>query len=249
MSSLFYALIAAFLISLFSLIGVISLGLSDKILKKILLFLVSFSAGSLMGGVFFHLLPETLLLEANSIKIFIYLLSGFCLFFVMERVLRWRHCHKDGCETHGHLGWLNLLGDGLHNAIDGLVLISAFSVSPALGWPVALSIVFHEIPQELGDFGVLLYSGFKKTTALAYNFLTAFLAVAGVVIGYFLIDRVAGLNLFLLPFAAGGFIYIAASDLIPEIHQEKDTVQSFISFAVFLAALGLMLLLKLTGAE
>ncbi|OGY56669.1 MAG: hypothetical protein A3H67_00525 [Candidatus Buchananbacteria bacterium RIFCSPLOWO2_02_FULL_46_11b] len=225
--------------------GVFSLGLSDKILKKALLLLVSFSAGSLMGGAFFHLLPETLLLEESSIKIFVYLLSGFCLFFVLERVLRWRHCHEDGCETHGHLGWLNLFGDGLHNMIDGLVLISAFSISPALGWPVALSIVFHEIPQELGDFGVLLYSGFKKNTALVYNFLTALLAVAGVVAGYFLIDRVAGLNLFLLPFAAGGFIYIAASDLIPEIHQEKNKAQAFISFGVFLAALGIMLLLKL----
>lgn len=249
MSSLFYALAAAGLISLFSLIGAASLALSDKLLKKVLLLLVSFSAGSLIGGAFFHLLPEALLLEASSIKIFIYLLSGFCLFFVLERVLRWRHCHNGSCETHRHLGWLNLFGDGLHNMIDGLVLISAFSVSPALGWPVALSIVFHEIPQELGDFGVLLYAGFKKTTALLYNFLTALLAIAGVVAGYFLIDRIAGLNLFLLPFAAGGFIYIAASDLIPEIHQEKDTVQSFISFGMFLSALGLMLVLKLIGAE
>lgn len=249
MNSLFYALLAALIISLFSLIGAASLGLSAKLLKKILLLLVSFSAGTLMGGAFFHLLPEALLYEADANKVFIYVLAGFCLFFLLERVLRWRHCHDGGCETHRHLGWLNLVGDGAHNLLDGLVLISAFSVSPALGLPVALSITFHEIPQELGDFGVLLYAGFKKTTALFYNFLSAFLAVAGVFIGYFLIDRVEGLSLFLLPFAAGGFIYIAASDLIPEIHQEKDASRSIFAFVVFLLALGLMLLLKLIGEE
>jgi len=249
MESLFYALASAFVISLISLSGAFSLAISEKILSKLLIFLVSFSAGSLMGGAFFHLLPEALAEDNNVIKIFIYLLCGFCLFFILERVLRWRHCHEGVCETHQHLGWLNLVGDGIHNVIDGLVLMSAFAVSPALGFPVAFSIIFHEIPQELGDFGVMIYSGFKRSLAILYNFITGLLALAGVLAGFFIFDRFAGANQFLLAFAAGGFIYIAASDLIPEIHQDKNVWRSLINFFIFLAALGLMLVLKIFGAE
>ncbi len=249
MFPLIYSLISVIIVSLLSLVGIVLFLFSEKIVNKILLLLVSFSAGSLMGGAFFHLIPETLL-ECNDFLLpSIYILSGFCLFFILERILRWHHCHKVGCETHKYLGQLNLIGDSIHNAIDGLVIISTFTISPMLGIPVTLSIIFHEIPQEIGDFGVLLYSGFKKTKALFYNFITALTAVLGVVTGYFLLERIEGLNQFLLPVAAGGFIYIAASDLIPEIHQEKSLVKSIIAFVVFLTALALMLALKLLAGE
>lgn len=247
MTPLLYSLISVIIVSLLSLVGIIFLLFSEEKVNKTLLLLVSFSAGSLMGGAFFHLLPETLEGCSNFLLPSIYILIGFCLFFIMERILRWHHCHKIDCDTHKHLGQLNLIGDSIHNAIDGLVIISTFTISPILGIPVTLSIIFHEIPQEIGDFGVLLYAGFKKTTALLYNFLTALTALAGVILGYFLLDKVGGINQFLLPFAAGGFIYIAASDLVPEIHQEKSIVRSVISFIIFFLALLFMLGLKFIG--
>ena len=249
MNPLLASLISVIIVSLISLIGIAFFLFSQQFVNKTLIWLVSFSAGSLMGGAFFHLIPETVDGGNDFLLISIYILTGFCLFFILERVLRWHHCHDADCETHKHLGHLNLIGDSIHNAIDGLVIISTFTVSPALGIPVTLSIIFHEIPQEIGDFGVLLYSGFKKTSALFYNFLTALTAVGGVLLGYFLLDRIANLNEFLLPFAAGGFIYIAASDLIPEIHQEKSTVRSVISFIIFFLALVFMLGLKFIGVE
>jgi zinc and cadmium transporter len=247
MTPLLYSLISAFILVGLSLVGIITLAVSDKLLKKILILLVSFSAGSLMGGAFFHLIPEILEGGNDFFLPSIYILIGFCLFFLLERILRWHHCHRMNCDVNQHLGPLNLIGDGIHNVIDGLVIISAFVMGPQLGIPVTLSIAFHLVPKEIGDFGVLLYSGFKKTKALVYNLLVASTVIIGVVLGYFLLDSIAGLNQFLLPFAAGGFIYIAASDLVPEIHQERSLGRSLISFLIFLAALGLMLGLKFIG--
>ncbi len=243
------ALIAAILVSLLSLGGAAFLFIYSHKLNQILLFLISLSAGSLIGGACFHLLPEALELKDDPLEIFTYLLIGFCLFFILERVLRWRHCHKGVCETHKHVGWLNLFGDGVHNFIDGLVIASAFAAGPAVGVPVALSIASHEIPQELGDFGVLIFAGFSKTKALVFNLLSALLAVVGVISGYLLINQIVGINVFLLSFAAGGFFYIGASDLIPEIHEEKSNYKSIASFAIFLLALAGMYLLKLFGSE
>ena len=162
----------------------------------------------------------------------------------MERILRWHHCHEPGCEIHKrHLGYLNLIGDGIHNLLDGLIIFSAFYTSPALGLPVLISLALHEIPQEIGDYGVLLYAGFKKSQALFYNFISALSAVVGVIIGYLLINQMSNLNNFILPFAAGGFIYIAASDLIPELHKETNLKKSLIFFIFFIIALVLMLLI------
>jgi len=244
MSALTLSLISALIVSLLSIIGILSLSIKDKILKKILILLVSFSAGSLMGGAFFHLLPESLG-ECDNLKAFIYLLIGFSLFFLLERVLRWHHCHDKECETHKHLGSINLVGDGVHNIIDGIIVFSTFSISPALGIPVTISIILHELPQEIGDFGVLLYSGYKKSKALLYNFITALTIFIGVFIGFLLLNHIENINSFLLPFAAGGFLYIAASDLIPELHKERNTARSILSFIMFFIALTFMLLLKI----
>ena len=241
MSALSLSLIAAAIVSILSIIGILSLAINDKLLNKILILLVSFSAGSLMGGAFFHLLPESLT-EGVRLIIFVYVLIGFSIFFILERILRWHHCHDKECETHKHLGSINLIGDGVHNIIDGIIIFSAFSVSPAVGLPVTISIILHELPQEIGDFGVLLYSGFKKSKALLYNFITASVVFIGVLLGYLLLNQVGNLNSFLLPFAAGGFLYIAASDLIPELHKESNTGRSILSFIMFFIALALMFL-------
>ncbi len=238
------ALGSALIITLFSLVGILTFSLKDKILRKILIFFVSFSAGALLGGVFFHLLPEAIHQAGKHDTIFVYTLIGIGLFFILERVMRWHHCHEVGCDTHKHLGYMNLFGDGVHNIIDGIILASAFSVSPALGWPIALSIALHEIPQEIGDYGVLLYAGFTKGKALLYNLIAASTVILGVVLGYFMINYIQHINNFLLPFAAGGFVYIAMSDLIPELHKEKTLARSLISFAVVVLALLMMYLLS-----
>jgi len=245
MSVLLISLLSALIVATVSIIGIITFSFSDKLVQKILIVLISFSAGSLIGGAFFHLLPESIEENSNTLQVFGYALIGFCLFFLLERILRWHHCHKVDCDVHRHLGFINLFGDGVHNLIDGLIIYSSFAVSPALGIPVTLSIILHEAPQEIGDFGVLLYAGYKKSKALLYNFIAASMVIVGVVIGFMLLDQIEGINSFLIPFAAGNFIYIAASDLIPEIHQEKSLAKSMISFAIFVLALLFMLGLKL----
>ncbi|MEK7653336.1 MAG: ZIP family metal transporter [Patescibacteria group bacterium] len=247
MSNLVWSLAAVFLVSLLSLVGVVAFFIRGETMKKVLLFFVSFSAGAMMGGAFFHLMPEGLELFANPLSFFGALLVGFSFFFVIEKVLRWRHCHDESCEKHRHLGWMNLIGDGIHNLIDGMIIFGAFLIGPQLGVPVTLSIISHEIPQELSDFGVLIYSGFSRTKALFFNFISAFISFAGVFLAFFFSDLNAGFEKFLLPVAAGGFIYIAASDLIPELHQEKKPLSSAVSFLIFILALGFMLAVKIVG--
>jgi zinc and cadmium transporter len=244
MSILGASLLGVAVVSLLSFTGALSLVIKEKWLHKILIFFVSFSAGSLIGGAFFHLLPESLEGSDDMLQVFVYVLFGFCLFFILERVLRWHHCHKPGCEIHVHLGYMNIFGDGIHNFIDGMIIFAAFSASPAVGLAVTLSIIFHEIPQEISDFGVLLYSGFTKVKALAYNFISALISVVGVVVAYVLSSSQSVSMEALLAFAAGGFIYIAASDLIPELHKERRTGRAIISFVVFGIALIFMYLIK-----
>lgn len=241
---LVYALAGAFIVSLIAFLGLTTLALKEKLLNKILIYLVSFSAGGLMGGAFFHLMPEAIEESSEPINVFIYVLVGFGLFFLIERFLLWHHCHDRECKERQHLGYINLIGDAVHNTIDGIIIISSFLVSVELGIIVTLSIIFHEVPQELGDFGVLLYSGLKKAKALILNYFVAAFVIFGVIIGYFLINWIETLVIFLLPAAAGGFIYIAASDLIPELHKQTKTKQSIISFVIFVFALILMYGLK-----
>ena len=244
MTALFYALLSALIVSLVAFIGVITLSINDKLLNKVLIYLVSFSAGGLMGGAFFHLLPESLEASENILSVFVFSMVGFCLFFILERFLRWHHCHDKACDSRKHLGHLNLIGDVAHNFLDGLIIITTYVVNPGLGLVTTLSIIFHEIPQELGDFGVLLYAGFKKTKALFLNFLTALAAVLGVLFGYLLINYISGLTSYLVPLAAGGFIYIGASDLIPELQKVIKLKHSIYNFIIFVAALALMYFLK-----
>jgi len=240
---LLWILSATFAVSLISFIGVFTLALSENKLKRILLVLVGFAAGALIGGAFLHLLPESIAQAESIDHIFIVLILGFISFFVLEKLL-WRHCHEKECEIHT-FAYLNLYGDGVHNFIDGLMIAASFLVSPKLGLTTTLAVAAHEIPQEIGDFGVLLYGGIEKKKALLLNFLTALTAVLGGSIGYFVSEPAGDAMIFLLPFAAGGFIYIAASDLVPELHKEKDTTRVIFSFGSFLMGIALMWGIKL----
>lgn len=220
-------------VSLLSLSAIAVLYFKNDALKRLTLFLVALSAGSMIGGAFLHLLPEAAeLLEAE--KLFIIVLISFIFFFLLEKIMHWRHCHDAECDIHA-FGYMNLVGDSVHNLIDGVIIAGSFLVDFKTGMISTLLIALHEIPQELGDFGVLLHAGFKRKTALLLNFLISLTVIIGGVIGYYLISRVDNLLAYLLPFAAGGFLYISASDLIPEIrshHHQRESYYIFITFII-----------------
>lgn len=237
-SQLTYAFLATFFISLFALVGVFAFGFREQTLKKLSFFLVAFSTGALLGGAFLHLLPEALNNFAEPESTFLLVLLGVILFYILERLLKWHHCHEDGpCETHTFT-YMSLLGDSLHNFIDGLVIISAFSVSPEFGIATSLAVASHELPQELGDFGVLVHGGFSRFRALFWNFISGLSAIFGVIVGYLLIEKIENITPVFLALAAGGFIYVSMSDLIPELHKENKLLKSLTGFAIF--ALGLI---------
>ncbi|HJW97214.1 MAG TPA: ZIP family metal transporter [archaeon] len=221
-----YSLLSVILVSMISLIGVFTLAIKDSTLNKILLYFVSFSAGALLGDAFIHLLPETIKDAGFTVQISSVILFGIVFSFVVEKVVQWRHCHLPVSEQHPHpFAYMNLFGDGVHNFIDGLIIGASYIASAPIGIATTLAVIFHEIPQEIGDFGVLLHGGFKKRKALFMNFLTALTAVAGTVVALF-IGAVEGAHPYLLAFAAGGFIYIASTDLIPELHR-KNVCEGF----------------------
>ncbi len=239
--NLLWALLTSLGISLISLIGIFSLFIKDKLLNNILLLLVGFSGGTLIGGAFLHLLPETLKKSFQITNTFLYLIIGFVIFFILEKYLFWRHCHEKICEVHSFT-YMNLIGDGIHNLIDGLLIGASFYADIKIAIAVSIAIIMHEIPQELGDFAVLVYGGFSKYKALLFNFLSGATAMIGTLIGYFFAANTINFTLILFPIAAGGFIYIAACDLIPELHRQPDTKKSNISILFFILGILLMLL-------
>jgi len=242
-SVLIYGLISTFIVSILSFTGIFFLAVKDKILRKLLLSLVGFSAGALIGGAFLHLMLEVLEETKEFFNPFIYLIIGIIIFYLLERILKWHHCHEGKCDVHTFT-YMNLVGDGIHNFIDGLVIVSAFSINTGLGVITTLMIIGHEVPQEIGDFGVLVYGGFSKIKALLWNFASAATAILGAIVGFFLGNSIEGFNIFLLPFAAGGFVYIAMSDLIPELHKEPKLGKSLTHFGFFCIGLALMYFIK-----
>ncbi len=241
-------LISTFLISIISFIGVITFSIKEKSLKEIVIFLVSLSAGALMGGAFLHLIPESIVVcspeDLNTL--FVNVLVGFVIFFLLEKLLHWRHCHDVNCKVHRvkMFGYMNLIGDAVHNFIDGLVIAAAFVTDVNLGITTSIAIASHELPQEIGDFGVLIHSGMKRKKAILFNFITALTAVMGGIVGYVMSSSVSSFVPMLLPIAAGGFIYIASSDLIPELKKSTDLKQSFMTFVIFIFGIALMWAVK-----
>lgn len=212
-------------------------------MENIVFYLVALSAGALIAAAFLHLLPEAIS-EYHSQYTFPYALAGFTIFFFIEKILHWHHCHKTDCKVHTFV-YMNLLGEIVHNFIDGLIIAAGFIVSIPLGITTTLAVILHEIPQEIGDFGVLVYGGFTKWRAVLLNFIVALTAISGGLVGYFFFGKTETAITFLLPFAAGGFIYIAASDLFPELRKETNTKKSFFSFIIVLLGILIIYSLKL----
>lgn len=249
MSTLNWIIVSGLAMSAIALVGSVTAFLPERTLDRILLPLVALAAGSLLGGALFHMLPEAVAELGNTLAVYIWLVAGFLTFFILEQYLQWHHCHHPA-GPHRHLGHLILLADGLHNFIGGLAVAAVFVADIRLGiitWFVAAA---HEVPQELGDFGILVHSGWKPRSALIYNAASAATFLVGGLVTYSLSGS---LNVTLLvPFAAGNFIYIAAADLIPQItttetatdsEHKKEILLKKVEQTIALAAgLGLLLL-------
>jgi len=241
--TLIYIVAATFIISLFAFVGIFTFLIREDWLNRALLVLVALSSGALLGGAFLHLIPETIEHIGASISIFLYLLLGFSVFFILEQFLEWHHQHT-AFHRAKPFSYLILISDGVHNFIDGLIIAASFVASFPLGIATTLAVALHEIPQELGDFGVLVYGGFSRRRALIFNFASAITAIMGGIIGYFASSMMQTSLFYLLPFAAGNFIYIAAADLIPEIKHHVSLRRSLVHFAVFLVGITIMLAVK-----
>jgi zinc and cadmium transporter len=219
MQTLYWIILMTGINGLLAFAGIFSFLITKKFLNKITIYLVAFATGALLGGALFHFIPESLE-ELKITKTILITLAGFLSFFLIEKYLHWHHCHKQEGECKHPVGFLILFGDGIHNFIDGLIIAGSFLVSVPLGILSSLLIMAHELPQEIGDFGVLLHSGYSRGKALFYNFLSQITAVLGGILGFYTLTIESAI--FLLPFAAGGFLYIAIIDLVPEIFKEKN---------------------------
>lgn len=243
-----YSLVSVILVSLISFIGVFTLSIKTEKLKKILIYLISFSAGALLGDAFIHLLPEIVEKTGFTLDISIYILTGIVIFFGLEKVINWQHCHHPITENHVHpFVYMNLVGDGFHNLLDGLIIGASYIISMPIGVATTTAIALHEIPQEIGDFGVLVHGGFSKVKALFMNFASSLLAVVGVIIALTLKNFIDNLEIILVALAVGGFIYIASSDLIPELHKETGKKKSLLQVIVFI--IGILIMLGLLVLE
>lgn len=238
MNTLFSIIIATGFISALSLSGTILLFFRKDILNKLSVFLVAFAAGALLGAAFLHLLPEAIE-KIESESAFVYILVGFGIFFFVENLLHWHHSHR-GQTAHAPLGILSLLGDTLHNFLDGMIIAAAFFVDVKLGFVSTAAVALHEIPQEIAEFGVLVYAGFSKRRALALNFLSSTTVIAGGIVSYFLEGIVGQWVPFFLLFAVGTFLYLGASDFVPEIRKEEGLARSLQILFVFAAGVILM---------
>jgi len=242
-----YSLLSVAAVSALSLTGVLVLIVRRDLDRSLLLYMVSFSVGGLLGGAFLHLIPEAYAESGINATVSTYILAGVFSSFVVEQVLRWRHCHVPTSDDHPHtFAYMNLLGDAVHNLVDGLIIAGAYLASTRLGVLTTVAVCLHELPQEIGDFGVLVYAGYSKGRALKLNFLSALTAFLGALIALTMSGIIEGLTAFLVPFAAGNFIYIAGSDLIPELHAEEELGRTLIQIAAM--ALGVFLLLGIGQA-
>jgi len=240
-----YIFLASIVTSLISLMGILFFKVPINKLEKVIMFLVSLSAGTLLGDSFLHLLPESVESLENNTIVWAGVLIGIILFFILEKIICWRHCHIPTSEKHIHpVGKMNLIGDALHNLIDGMILAGSFIVDFNLGIITTIAVISHEIPQEIGDFGVLIHAGFSTKKALLFNFFSALASILGAIIIIFLGQKIIGLSDLILPITAGGFIYISASDLIPELKKDVSINKTIKQLLGIFLGLGIMILVK-----
>jgi zinc and cadmium transporter len=237
-----YGLLSVIAVSLISLIGLFTISMSQRRLRSLIPLFVSFSVGGLLGDALLHLLPEAIAIN-SGVNLSLFILLGIITSFVIEKFVQWRHCHVPTSKEHPHpFAIMNLIGDAVHNFIDGLIIGASYLTSLGIGITTTLAIVFHEIPQEIGDFGVLMHGGFKRNRAIFLNFVTALSAIAGTVVSLLVGSYVQGIQNLLIPFALGSFVYIASSDLIPELHKETKPSKSAVQLLMMTLGIAIMYL-------
>lgn len=249
--NILYPIVSVIIVSLISVVFAIPFLIKKRISKRVLLFLLSLSVGVLLATVFVNFLPEAVS-HNYTLGLALNLFLGFLLMFVLEKLVHYHHSKRAENEDFGHghaysLAPVNLIGDGIHNFIDGLVIAGSYAVSTTLGIAATISIIFHEVPQEIADFGVLLYSGLSKKKALIFNFLSATTAILGTVFGLLLAGSLQGFNEFIIPFAAGNFIYIAASNLVPQLHRECSILDTLIHVAAMILGVAIIVVITIFG--
>ena len=249
--NILYPIVSVIIVSLISVVFAIPFLIKKRISKRVLLFLLSLSVGVLLATVFVNFLPEAVS-HNYTLGLALNLFLGFLLMFVLEKLVHYHHSKRAENEDFGHghaysLAPVNLIGDGIHNFIDGLVIAGSYAVSTTLGIAATISIIFHEVPQEIADFGVLLYSGLSKKKALIFNFLSATTAILGTVFGLLLAGSLQGFNEFIIPFAAGNFIYIAASNLVPQLHRECSILDTLMHVAAMILGVAIIVVITIFG--
>jgi zinc and cadmium transporter len=231
------------LMSAIALIGSVTLLLEERTLERIIKPLVAFAAGSLLGGAFFHMLPAAIVDTPDAATVFFWTLAGFGVFFALEQFLHWHHCHRAAADCKKPLTYLILIGDGLHNFLGGIGVAGVFLIDVRLGIAAWVAAAAHEVPQELGDFGVLIHGGWNRGSALLLNLLSGLTFLGGGLLAYAASARVE--LVFLVPFAAGNFIYIGASDLVPEVNKHRDIGANVVHFVAFVAGVALLWAIRL----
>lgn len=214
-----------------------------EIRKVVVPALVSYATGALLGAAFFGIIPESLE-EAPAEQIMEAILAGLVLFFIMEKLVLWRHCHEYECEAHGQAAPLILIGDAFHNFVDGIVIAAAFLTSRELGVAAALAVIVHEVPQEVGDFGILLDSGYGRAKALFLNIISGLATLPGALLAYFWLAEAQSAVPYILAFSAASFIYIATADLIPQLHRQTSLADSLRQFALMFIGIGTIALFQ-----
>lgn len=241
-----YAFAGVLVVSLVSMVGVFSLSIKEDVLKKYINFFISLAIGALLGDAFIHLIPEAFESGINVNVVSILVIVGVLLFFIIEKFIHWHHHGEDKEENNIHpVGKLVLFTDGFHNLIDGIIIGASFLISIPVGIATTLAVILHEIPQEIGDFAVLLHAGYSKKRALWFNFISALTAVVGVILVFVFGNVIEASTIWFVPIAAGGFIYIAIADLIPELHKTKEVKHSIIQLCVIGFGILMMLVLLL----
>jgi len=243
-----YTFASVVVVSLISFMGIFTLSLKEEVLRKYIFIFISIAVGALLGDALIHILPEALENAGNPTQTSVLVIGGILFFFVLEKFLHWHHHGEDGEDNQIHpVGKLILFSDGVHNFMDGIIIAASFAVNIPLGIASTLAVILHEIPQEIGDFAVLIHSGYTKRRALWLNFLSALTAILGAIFFFALGDRAEVSSSIFLPIAAGGFIYIAVADLIPELHKTKNVRHSVLQFIAVI--IGVLAMIALTFLE
>ena len=245
MSELAWITASGLLMSAIALVGSVTLLLSEAALRKLLLPLVALAAGALLGGALFHMIPAALDAAPQRDWVWLLVLIGFALFLALEQFLHWHHCHRARSDCKQPLTYLILIGDGLHNLLGGLAIAGTFLIDVRVGIAAWIAAAAHEVPQELGDFAVLIHGGWPRGQALLFNFASGLMFLLGGLITYamsFSLDV-----WFLIPIAAGNFLYIGATDLVPELTAHRDPAGNALHWGMFVLGAGLMYATKLIG--